>query len=76
MRHVDKFVEDSEADWAVDDAQTSDEHDHEEQSKPVWPVKTTTTELDMEFDDEEDQYLALTKTLSRHSPLELTICNY
>jgi len=72
-RHVDIILEDLEEDWEAEDAQSSAEPDYEEQFMSVCPVEIITTELDMGFDDEEDQSLALTKPVSRHSPPELTI---
>ncbi|KAK5944050.1 hypothetical protein PMZ80_003331 [Knufia obscura] len=74
IRHEDTIVEEPEADWEAEDAESSDESDYEEeQFKPADPVETSSMEIDMEFDDEEDQSLVLTRTASRHSPPELTL---
>lgn len=74
IRHQDTIVEEPEGDWEAEDAESSDESDYEEeQFKPAQPIETSSMEIDMEFDDEEDQSLALTRTASRHSPPELTL---
>lgn len=74
IRHEDTVVEEPEADWEAEDAESSDESDYEEAHfQPARPLETSAMEIDMEFDDEEDQSLALTRTASRHSPPELTI---
>lgn len=69
VTHEDTIVEEPEADWEAEDAESEDESDYEEeQIKP-----TSSTEVDMEEDDEQDDSLALTRTVSRHSPPELTL---
>lgn len=74
IRHEDTIVEEPEADWEVEDAESSDESDYEEeQFQPSHPIEASSMEIDMEFDDEQDQSLALTRTASRHSPPELTL---
>jgi hypothetical protein len=74
MTHENTIVEEPEVDWEAEDAESSDEEDYEEeQFKPAHPIETSSMEIDMEFDDEEDQSLVLTRTASRHSPPELTL---
>src|SRR5690349_175635 len=69
VTHEDTIIEEPEADWEAEDAESEDESDYEEeQIKP-----TSSTEVDMEEDDEQDDSLALTRTVSRHSPPELTL---
>lgn len=63
IKHEETIVEEPEADWEAE----SDESDYEEE------IKSTKLVDDMEFDDEEDDSLSLTRTISRHSPPELTI---
>jgi len=69
IMHEDTIVEEPE-----EDTESSDESDYEEEHfQPARPVETSAMEIDMEFDDEEDQSLALTRTASRQSPPQLTI---
>jgi len=63
IRHEKTIVEEPEADWKPEDAQ-SDSSDDEEEQHPT---------EDREVDDEEDDSLVLTRTVSRHSPPELTL---
>lgn len=72
ISHQDTLVEEPEADWEIEDAESSDESDYEEEIKATHPVETSFEEVDMEYDDEDDQSLTLTRTASRHSPPELT----
>lgn len=64
VHHQETIVEEPEADWEPEDAESSDESEAEEYFHATG---------DMEIDDEEDESLALTRTVSRHSPPELTI---
>lgn len=61
ISHQETIVEEPEADWEAEDAESSDASDDEDEK-----------DIDMEYDDEEDESLALTRTVSRHSPPELT----
>lgn len=63
MRHEQTIVEEPEADWEAEDAESSDESDTEEDH-----FHST---HDMEEDDEDDESLFLTRTVSRHSPPQL-----
>lgn len=74
VSHQQTIVEEPEADWEAEDAQSSDdESDYEEEHiKPAQPIMASSDE-DMEIDDEQDSTLALTRTASRHSPPELTL---
>jgi hypothetical protein len=60
MKHEQTIVEEPEADWEAEDAESSDESDTEE-------------DQDIEEDDEEDESLVLTRTPSRHSPPQLAM---
>jgi hypothetical protein len=66
------IVEEPEADWEAEDAESDDESDFDDEEK-IESTTITTTEIDEEEDDG-DNYgdLALTRTLSRHSPPELS----
>jgi hypothetical protein len=70
------IVEEPEADWEVEDAEsTDDEDDDEDDAKVIFSTGATTTELeeDVEEDEEaDDGELALTRTPSRHTPPELS----
>lgn len=80
LSHQETIVEESEADWDVEEAESSDdesEYDEEEAKvQAATIVTTTTTEFDSESEDEDDEEnygdLALTRTTSRHSPPELS----
>jgi len=75
-RHEESIVEEPEADWEAEDAESSseDESDYEDELfMPAQALETSAMEIDMEYDDEEDQSLALTRTASRQSPPELTL---
>ncbi|KAK5086470.1 hypothetical protein LTR05_003638 [Lithohypha guttulata] len=63
ISYQETIVEEPEADWEAEDAANSDESDYEEEIRPIVD--------DMEIDDEDDNSLALTRTVSRHSPPEL-----
>jgi hypothetical protein len=67
------IVEEPEADWEAEDAETSDDdstYDEEEETSAV--ITSTEVDSDMEEDDEQDSELTLTRTPSRHSPPELS----
>jgi hypothetical protein len=72
-------VEEPEADWEVEDAESTDEEEEEEQQEEETKVTSSTviTTSEIEEDAEEDEEaddgeLALTRTPSRHSPPELS----
>jgi hypothetical protein len=70
-------IEEPEADWEVEDADSTDEeYDEDEDTKMTSSTVITTTEIDQEDqeEDEEEVYgeLALTRTPSRHTPPELS----
>lgn len=69
-------VEEPEADWEVEDAESTDDEslydDDDEDVKMSTSTVITTTEMDEEDDDEDDEELALTRTPSRHTPPELS----
>jgi len=72
VSHQETIMEEAEADWEADDAESSDDESEyeEEQIKPF----TDFSDEDMEFDDEEDSTLSLTRTASRQqSPPALTL---
>ena len=73
------IIEEPEADWEVEDADSTDEesqYDEDEGTKMTSSTVITTTEIDQEDqeEDEEEVYgeLALTRTPSRHTPPELS----
>lgn len=57
LTHEETIMEEPEADWVAEDAESSDESDAGED----------------EEDDEEDESLVLTRTVSRHSPPQLAM---
>ena len=61
-------TEKAEEEETEDEEEESD--DEEEHLKPVYPARTSITEVDIDFDDEY-QSLAHVRTVSRHSPPEL-----
>lgn len=63
VSHEETIVEEPEAEWEAEDAQSDESEDEEEQHQIE----------DVEVDDEEDESLVLTRTVSRHSPPELTL---
>jgi len=72
-------IEEPEADWEVEDADSTDEesqYGEDEDTKMTSSTVITTTEIDQEDqeEDEEEVYgeLALTRTPSRHTPPELS----
>lgn len=72
-RHVETIVEEPEADWEIDDAQSSDE-ESEDEAEDKTSANVTAIEVDSDMeDDETDDDLALTRTASRHSPPELSL---
>jgi len=73
------IIEEPEADWEVEDADSTDEesqYGEDEDTKMTSSTVITTTEFDQEDqeEDEEEVYgeLALTRTPSRHTPPELS----
>ena len=74
------IIEEPEADWEVEDAESTDdesqyEEEEEEDVKMTSSTVITTTELEEDVEeDEEAEYgeLALTRTPSRHTPPELS----
>lgn len=73
-RHVETIVEEPEADWEADDAEsTDDESEDEAEEKPEANITAVEVDSDMEDDDETDADLTLTRTASRHSPPELSL---
>jgi len=74
ITHEDTIVEEPDGDWEAEEGESSDGSDYEEEHfQPAQPLGTSAMDIDMEYDDEQDQSLALTRTASRHSPPELTI---
>ncbi|RVX68735.1 hypothetical protein B0A52_07621 [Exophiala mesophila] len=71
-RHVETIVEEPEADWEAEDADSSDE-ESEDEVEESWTSNVSSMEVDAEMDDEETQDLTLTRTASRHSPPELSL---
>ncbi len=84
LSQSEEAVQEPEADWEADDAEASDsdsDSDYDEDVEMVSQSTTTTTivtatEVDEEVFDEDDEEdygdLALTRTVSRHSPPELS----
>ncbi|KAL2433826.1 hypothetical protein ABEF95_010806 [Exophiala dermatitidis] len=72
--HIETIVEEPEADWKVEDAESSDdESEDEDEEKPITNITSIEVDSDMEDDDETDGDLVLTRTASRHSPPELSL---
>jgi hypothetical protein len=83
LSQSEEAVEDPQPDWEAEDAEDSDsDSDYDEDENMITPSTETpaitTTEVDREEEDfeedEEEDYgdLALTRTISRHSPPELS----
>jgi len=71
--HVETIVEEPEADWEAEDAETSDDDSTYDEEESSAVITSTEVDSDMEVDeDETDSELALTRTPSRHSPPELS----
>lgn len=71
--HVETIVEEPEADWEAEDAESS-EDESEDESEETWNGNVTAIEVDADMDDEEtEDDLTLTRTASRHSPPELSL---
>jgi hypothetical protein len=66
--HVETIVEEPEADWEAEDADTSDDDSTYDEEETAATITSTEVDADMEVDDETDSELALTRTPSRHSP--------
>jgi hypothetical protein len=68
-------VEEPEADWEVEDAESTDEDEDDEDAMVISSTVITTTELEedvVEDEEADDGELALTRTPSRHTPPELS----
>jgi hypothetical protein len=71
-QNTETIVEEPEADWEAEDAETSDDDSTYDEEETSAVITSTEVDSDMEEDDEQDSELTLTRTPSRHSPPELS----
>jgi hypothetical protein len=71
-QNIETIVEEPEADWEAEDAETSDDDSTYDEEDTSAVITSTEVDSDMEEDDEQDSELTLTRTPSRHSPPELS----